>query len=175
MKQTTNTNAKLEEKIIRAVHVKTTYIINGYRDISNVTICERQITVAKNCDDQLDEPRYITYIYDKIDNELIDITSHSNLETALTEYYKKISNITTEIYMPDCDYIIENILEKRLKPSETKIELETIKEIIESLKNNIQLASEFTSHEWLNAIRAFQKAEKIILTYKLNIDKIQSV
>lgn len=85
-----------------------------------------------------------------------------------SDYYF-IKHTIWEETMPDCDYIIEDILKKRLKPDETKIELETIKEIIESLKNNIHLADEFTSHEWLNAIRAFQKAEKIILTYKLNI------
>lgn len=85
-----------------------------------------------------------------------------------SDYYFIKRTIWEEI-MPDCDYIIEDILKKRLKPGETKIERETIKEIIETLKNNIHLASEFASQEWLNAIRAFQKAEKIILTYKLNI------
>lgn len=98
MKQTTNTNARLEENIKQTVHIKTTYTIDGYMDISTVTIGVRQITVAKNCDNRLDEPRYITYIYDIIDNELKDITSHSDRKTAFTEYYKKISDITKEIY-----------------------------------------------------------------------------
>ncbi len=85
-----------------------------------------------------------------------------------SDYYFTMTKIWEEI-MPDCDYIIEDVLNKRTKPYETKIELETINEIIESLKNNIHLANEFALHEWHNAIRAFQKAEKIMLRHKLNI------
>lgn len=93
--------------------------------------------------------------------ELI-VTDMANEVWDPSNYYNTANVIWTET-MPDCDYLIEIILDQNRKTDlQTKIDLETINSIIKILKNNIHVASEFASQEWINAIRGFQKAKEIL-------------